>query len=97
MCKMFELTPIDGRKSFYGKAHAVFYLNERRECVWECHSYGTLVCSYNSDKREFTRLWSGYSVTTMRHVNAFLKYIGMSYGGKNWWDTIPVNRPVKMI
>ena len=96
MVHMFKLSPIDNRKSFYGKARAAVYQNERRECVWACYSYGTLVCSYNSDTREFTRHWSGYSVTTMRHVNAFLARIGLSYGGKCWWDSLPVNVPVKL-
>lgn len=35
---------------------------------------------------EFVRLWSGYSVTTMRHINSFLDFFGISGGGKAWWD-----------
>lgn len=42
------------------------------------------------DNGEFVRLWDGYSVTTMRHVNSFLSFFGISGGGKSWWDSQPV-------
>ena len=94
--KVFELSPIDGRKSFYGKANAVLTYTGRGYAVWECWSYNTRVCSYNSDTGEFTREWWGYSVTTMRHVNAFMARMGFSYGGKSWWDSLPVGTPVNL-
>ena len=48
-------------------------------------SYNTEVCKINGNG-EFVRLWDGYSVTTMRHVNSFLSFFGISGGGKSWWN-----------
>lgn len=63
--KMYELKPIDGRKSFYGKA------------VVEVDASGETLYSYNTPiiKRtaagELVRLWAGWSATTGRHIAAF--------------------------
>lgn len=64
--KRYELTPTDGRKSFYGKA------------VVEIAADGTeTLYSYNTPiiKRlvsgELVKLWDGWSATTGRHINAF--------------------------
>lgn len=66
MVKSLELRPLDGRKSFYGKAHVVV-----TDTVVQLYSYNTLICTYNPETLEFKRIWNGYSVTTMRHVNSF--------------------------
>lgn len=95
--KVFDLVPIDGRKSFYGKAKVTLYHDSNRYCIYECYSYNTLVCSYNSDTRQFTRNWYGYSATSMRHINAFMRYLGFDLGGKSWWTSLPVNSPVKLV
>lgn len=82
--RKYELTPVDGRKSFYGKA--VVFEKDNGEKVLQ--SYNTEVCKITSG--EFVRLWSGYSATTMRHVNSFLQRFGIPGGGKAWWDALPV-------
>ena len=64
--RIFDLRPIDGRKSFYGKAKVV----ASDTVVW-LYSDNTLVCAYIPETLEFKRIWNGYSATTMRHVNAF--------------------------
>ena len=79
--KRYELTPTDGRKSFYGKA-AVLEKDNGEKVL---QSYNTEVCKITSNG-EFVRLWSGYSATTMRHVNSFLQLVGIAGGGKTWWD-----------
>ena len=79
--KAYELIPTDGRKSFYGKA--VVFEKDNGEKVLQ--SYNTEVCKITSGG-EFVRLWSGYSVTTMRHINSFLRLVGIARGGKAWWD-----------
>ena len=79
--KMYELQPTDGRKSFYGKARVIEKDNGERVLV----SYDTEVCKVTSSGR-FVRMWSGYSATTMRHVNSFLDLVGIAGGGKAWWD-----------
>lgn len=48
-------------------------------------SYNTEVCKVTSGG-QFVRLWSGYSATTMRHVNSFIDLVGIAGGGKAWWD-----------
>ena len=59
-----ELKPIDGRKSFYGKAFI-----ENVNGVETLYSYGTKILSRSNNK--FTRYYDGYTATTGRHVKAF--------------------------
>ena len=33
----------------------------------------------------FFKLWEGYSVTTMKHINAFRDYFGLNHIGKREW------------
>lgn len=80
--KIYELSPADYRKSFYGKARVI----EKDNGEKVLQSYCTDVCKVTSDGR-FVRLWSGYSATTMRHVNSFLSLVGIAGGGKAWWGT----------
>lgn len=79
--KMYELQPNDSRKSFYGKARVI----EKDNGEKVLQSYNTEVCKVTSGG-QFVRLWSGYSATTMRHVNSFLDLVGIVGGGKAWWD-----------
>ena len=71
----------DRAKSFYGKAKVI----EKDNGEKVLQSYNTEVCKITSSG-EFVRLWSGYSVTTMRHINSFLQLVGIAGGGKAWWD-----------
>jgi hypothetical protein len=87
---VFDLRPVDGRKSFYGKAQII----RENGCVY-LRSYQTIVCKIDESDR-FVRLWWGYSATTMRHVNAFLACYALPGGGKAWWDNLPVNVPVNL-
>lgn len=83
MEKIFNL-PVcgsDRAKSFYGKAKVI----EADNGEMILQSYNTKVCKITSSG-EFVRLWSGYSVTTMRHINSFLQFVGIAGGGKTWWD-----------
>lgn len=85
--KKYELLPgqYDRVKSFYRKAVVIEKDND--ETVLQ--SYDTEVCKIDSNG-EFIRLWSGYSLTTMRHINAFLELFGIPGGGKKWWDSLEV-------
>lgn len=82
--KVIELRPINNRKSFYGKAIAI----ERDDGVIELRSYNTIVARIVNGT--FERLWSGYSQTTMNHINAFIDTYGIIGGGKSWWDSLAV-------
>lgn len=81
--KIYELSPMgyERAKSFYGKAKVI----EKDNGETVLQSYNTEVCKITSGG-EFVRLWSGYSATTMRHVNSFLQFVGIAGGGKAWWD-----------
>ena len=83
------------RKSFYGKCEA--WRDEEKKSSY-VRSYSTIVCVF-VEGDGFHRTWGGYSATTMRHVNAFVKLLGFwngwqedgsTVGGKQWWDTLPV-------
>jgi hypothetical protein len=81
---MYELKPTNNRKSFYGKAMVI---NKDNGDI-ELKSYNTIVARIHNGKLE--RLWSGYSVTTMNHVNSFIDTFGISGGGKAWWESLEV-------
>lgn len=84
--RIYELTPggYDRAKSFYGKAKVI-----EKDGETLLQSYNTTVCKIDKSG-EFVRMWSGYSVTTMRHINAFIEMFGISGGGKSWWYALPV-------
>lgn len=82
----FELTPNDSHKSFYGKAHVVEIDNA---CF--LRSYDTIVCKYDRETGEFSRMWCGYSATTMRHVRAFIAHYGLDLPGTAaWWRSLEI-------
>jgi hypothetical protein len=86
--KSYELkTVYDRRKSFYGKAVVYEKATGEKTLV----SYSTPVIRINADGT-IDRLWSGYSATTMRHVNDFLHQNGVHDGGKAFWDSLEVAR-----
>lgn len=89
--EFFDLPCYDNRKSFYGKAKI-----EEIGAVFVLYSYDTPVCAYDSAKEVFTRLWEGYSATTMRHINSFLYHYGLHGGGKKWWDKLEVDKEVSI-
>lgn len=82
--KAYELEPINNRKSFYGKAEVIEHDNGNIEL----RSYNTIVARIKDGK--FERLWDGYSMTTMNHVNAFANLFGINGKGKAWWDSLEV-------
>lgn len=83
---VMEIKPVDGRKSFYGKAEA--YTVGNRHVL---RSYDTFVGEINS-KGEFLRYWDGESATTMRHIRAFLDAFGVNGGSIAWWRSLPVKK-----
>ena len=64
------LEPIyDGRKSFYDKAYV-----KTRGVLKILYSYDTPILDFDTRYNEITAVhWNGYSATTMRHINEFLK------------------------
>lgn len=79
-----ELKPIyNNQKSFYGKATVSQY-NGKIILT----SYTTDVCYIDSEG--FHRLWNGYSVTTMNHINEFLQQNGLEKLLKKEWLALPI-------
>ena len=94
---LIELMPVDGRKSFYGKAAVMVERDSNHRATrYSLYSYRTLVAWYDVQSGEFVRVWNGYSQTTMRHVNAFLRLLGYDCGGKAFWTAIPAGCSVKL-
>lgn len=94
MIESCELWPIDGRKSFYGKARAFWHEPSK---AWMLLSYDTIVAMYYTESGMFIRRWSGYSATTMRHINSFLVFIGSCSRNKAWWTSLPMYTGVSLV
>ena len=62
---VYDLTPNDGHKSFYGRAK-VIEAGENKLL----RSYETIV-AYLDKTKKLHRTWEGWSATTARHVDAF--------------------------
>lgn len=80
-----ELRPIDGRKSFYGKAVVI----EKDNGDVDLKSYHTVVCGIRNGR--VVRFWGGYSSTTMRHIKAFCDAYDIVAGGKQWWESLEIS------
>ena len=48
-------------------------------------SYYTDVCSYDLQTGLFTKTWNGYSNTTLKHINIFRAFLGLSKLSKREW------------
>lgn len=87
---IYELIPMYSRnKSFYKKANVVEFADG-----WKAlYSYTTLVCEIDPDGN-FHRTWSGYSATTMKHVNDFMVQNGFGGCGAERWRSFPVEETI---
>lgn len=81
-----QLLPTNGRKSFYNKCE----LLKDDNGIYYLRSYNTIVASYNPNSGIFSRIWSGYSQTTINHINGFRAFLGLEGINKNKWDKMPV-------
>lgn len=77
--KMYEPSPTDGRKSFYGKAR-VEVMDDGTETLF---SFNTAVMRKMPDGK-LVRLYDGWTQTTGRHIKAFC---GLT---KSEYDKMPV-------
>jgi hypothetical protein len=74
--KTFNLEPTNGRKSFYGKCVVI-----EDNGISKLKSYNSIVAEYDHAANKMTvRGW--YSVTTARHINAFLSFYGFDQCSK---------------
>lgn len=70
--------------SFYGKAK----IGTEDNKVF-LKSYDTVVACIDTTTNSFTRLWSGYSLTTLNHVNDFRSLHNLPSLSKKEWLAIP--------
>ena len=66
--KTFELTPVNGRKSFGGKARVILE-NDKAKLL----SYDTIVAEYDLKSKKFV-INGEYSKTTNTHINSFKSF-----------------------
>lgn len=86
--RIFQLSPNDSHKSFYGKA----WVKECSNGEKLLQSYNTVVCMIDA-QGHFKRLWHGWSATTQRHINAFLAFYGLqNLSGKANWIEMPIGK-----
>lgn len=73
--KIFELTPVNNRKSFYGKCRVIETKN-----VLTLQSYTSNVANFNKETKKLTvsKLDEHLTNTTLTHINAFFVYCGFS-------------------
>ena len=70
--KTFELTPVNGRKSFYGKCKVLETENTKT-----LFSYDTDVATFDNGKLWITKNENHLTNTTLTHIRAFLNYCGL--------------------
>ena len=75
------------QKSFYNKAKI-----HTQDNIISLQSYDTIVLTYNTTTQTLTKLWHGYSRTTMEHIIAFVRqYTNVPQTtllNKKWWDNL---------
>jgi len=70
--KVFDLQPINNRKSFYGKCKVI-----DNGKTAKLQSYTTIVAEYDHETKKMT-VNGYYSKTTATHINAFLNFYGFA-------------------
>ena len=68
--KVFDLQPVNSRKSFYGKCKVI-----DNGKTAKLQSYNTIVAEYDHNTNKMT-VNGWYSFTTATHINAFLDFYG---------------------
>lgn len=86
-------TQYSRRKSFYKKAHVI--TTDDGEII--LRSYTTNVATYNPRTQQLTKLWNGYSRTTMEHIAEFCNQYAIDFtpNKKNWLNLPYDNTPTR--
>lgn len=53
-------------------------------------SYYTNVCEFDLKTEKFTKTWNGFSVTTLKHVNIFRRFLALNELSKREWIELEV-------
>ena len=68
--KILDLKPLNGQKSFGGKAQVILVGN-----IIQLRSFETIVAEYNT-KEDIVNVFDWFSSTTAKHINSFLELYG---------------------
>lgn len=68
--KILDLKPLNGQKSFGGKAQIIFIGS-----TIQLRSFETIVAEYNTQE-EIVNVFDWFSSTTAKHINSFLELYG---------------------
>lgn len=68
--KILDLKPLNGQKSFGGKAQII--MNDDNI---QLRSFETIVAEYNTQE-EIINVFDWFSMTTAKHINSFLELYG---------------------
>ncbi len=85
------LTPVNGRKSFGGKAVLLIENN-----LIQLKSYDIIV-AYHDKETNVTLIRDYYSATTLTHINSFLHYLGMPTVNKYQLESVYLSQFTKKI
>ena len=69
--KILDLKPLNGQKSFGGKAQIII-MNSN---IIQLRSFETIVAEYNT-KEDVINVFDWFSMTTAKHINSFLELYG---------------------
>ena len=83
LLRIFEILPINGRKSFGGKCKVL----EDKNHNFYLLSYETIVAYFDG---KIHKVYSEYTHTTQCHINSFLHFVGICEKGKKYWDSLPL-------
>lgn len=53
-------------------------------------SYYTNVCEFDLKTEKFTKTWNGFSVTTLKHINIFRRFLALNELPKREWIELEV-------
>ena len=53
-------------------------------------SYYTNVCEFDLKTEKFTKTWNGFSVTTLKHINIFRRFLALNELSKREWIELEV-------
>lgn len=53
-------------------------------------SYYTNVCEFDLKTEKFTKTWNGFSVTTLKHINIFRRFLALNTLSKREWIEMEV-------
>ena len=69
--KILDLKPLNGQKSFGGKAQIIIMNGN----IIQLRSFETIVAEYNT-KEDVINVFDWFSMTTAKHINLFLELYG---------------------